>query len=300
MPDDHTKHKRAWLLPATQKSEFRKGLYIVSTPIGNLGDITIRALDTLQVADTVICEDTRITGKLLNYYGLKKKLIPYNDHNAQRQKAPILTKLQNNEMLVLVSDAGTPLISDPGYKLVQACLENKIFVTAVPGPNAPLTALQLSGLPTDKFCFLGFLPATATGRTKILQEWSSCQAPLIFFETARRLPKALHDIHTTLGNRRICIARELTKLYEEVCTSSVSDIIKSYEQDGYPKGELVLIIGTAESEDISEHTLKDLLKTALMTMRTKDAAESVASATGYSRKKLYTLALELEKNTDGE
>lgn len=292
MTSDPSEKPTNWLLPAKRKTGLRTGLYAVSTPVGNLGDITLRALDVLAAADLVVCEDTRVSGKLLSHYGLKKKLLPYNDHNADRQRGAILKKLKEGHSVVLISDAGTPLVSDPGYKLVRSCIEGGIPVTAIPGANAVLPALQLSGLPSDAFCFGGFLPAKQAARRAALSGWKNAAATLIFYETAPRLAKALADILETLGDREMAVAREMTKMFEEVRRGRVSGLLEFYSKEGPPKGEIVLVVGCAavvESSDDHEA----MLRAALKTSGTKQAAAAVAGATGKSRKELYALALRI-------
>ena len=199
---DHTNEKkRAWLLPALTKTKLSPGLYLVATPIGNLGDITVRALDTLAAADVVLCEDTRVSGKLMSAYGLSKKLMTYNDHATQDLRDKVVRMIGDGQVVALISDAGTPLISDPGYKLVQACQGGNVPVTTLPGANAPLSALQLSGMPSDAFCFIGFLPAKSMARQAMLRQWAHIEGTLIAFESAQRLQKTLADIKDELGAR---------------------------------------------------------------------------------------------------
>ncbi|MCF8496712.1 MAG: 16S rRNA (cytidine(1402)-2'-O)-methyltransferase [Alphaproteobacteria bacterium] len=288
-----TKKEAVWLLPASRKEDLRGGLYLTATPIGNLRDITIRALDTLAAADLVVCEDTRVTGKLLSHYGLKKSLIPYNDHNADRQRPAILRKLKEGQAVVLVSDSGTPLVSDPGYRLVRSCLEEGLAVTALPGANAPLTALQLSGLPSDSFCFLGFLPPRDKARRDVLEKWKAVETPLIVFETAPRLRAALQAINEVLGARDVAVVRELTKMYEEVLRGPVSELAGFYAEHGPPKGEIVLVIGPGESVAPSPEAVDGHLREALKTMGTKEAAAHVAALTGLPKKELYSRILNL-------
>lgn len=283
--------ERTWLLPESRKTAVRPGLYLVATPIGNLGDITLRALDTLAAADLVVCEDTRVTGKLLNYFGLSKKMLSYNDHNADKQRGGILERLKGGSIVAFVSDAGTPLISDPGYKLVKACLADNIPVTAAPGANSVLTALQLSGLPSDAFCFAGFLPTTDGARRKALARWKSVAASVIFFETGPRLLKTLQAILEEMGDREVAVARELTKLFEEMKRAVVSDLVQHYADP--PKGEIVLVVGPSRAVELQAQDIEKHLKAALKTMSTKEAAAFVAQATGRPRKELYAMALKL-------
>jgi 16S rRNA (cytidine1402-2'-O)-methyltransferase len=291
MSGQSNEKEQGWLLPPRKKS-MASGLYLVATPIGNLGDITLRALDVLAACERVICEDTRVTGKLLGYFGIKKPMLPYNDHNADRQRAAVMGMLREGAMVAFVSDAGMPLVSDPGYKLVRECVEAGITVTSVPGANAPLTALQLSALPSDAFCFIGFLPNKTAARKKVLNEWKSVQVSLIAFEAGPRLRDSLSDILDVLGDRDVAVARELTKLHEEVARGKISDLIVSY-RDAPPKGEIVLVIGCGTAAVMTEAEIKAALKAALKTLSTKEAAAHVAKISGKPRKEIYNLALAL-------
>ncbi|MGB4106523.1 MAG: 16S rRNA (cytidine(1402)-2'-O)-methyltransferase [Alphaproteobacteria bacterium] len=279
-----------WLLPPRRKNAVTPGLYLIATPIGNLGDITLRALDVLAACDRVICEDTRVSGKLLEHFGIKKPLLPYNDHNAAKQRGPVLQMLREGQKVAFISDAGTPLVSDPGYKLVRECISEGIMVTAIPGANAPLTALQLSGLPSDAFSFIGFLPPKSAARKKYLSEWKNAPGTLIAFETAPRLHDALKDIHEALGEREVAVARELTKLHEEIVRGNVSELIVRYE-GSEPKGEIVLVIGRGQAAAMDDDEIGVALKKALKSMSTKEAAAYVAEISGRPRKEIYSLAL---------
>lgn len=272
------------------------GLYLVATPIGNLRDITLRALDVLGAVDLIVCEDTRVTGKLLKAFGIEKKLMAYNDHNAARRRGPILETLGSGGRVALVSDAGMPLISDPGFKLVRDCLDLGLFVTTLPGANAPLAALQLSGLPSDKFSFLGFLPPKSEARRKVMNAWTEVPGTLIVFESGPRLIDSLSDMRELWGDRPAAVVREITKIYEESRRDSLSHLIAFYEEGGPPRGEIVVIAGPAAPKERSEDELASLLQEALETMGVKEAAAHVAAQTGESRKKLYELALAFKKN----
>jgi 16S rRNA (cytidine1402-2'-O)-methyltransferase len=269
------------------------GLYLVATPIGNLRDITLRALDVLQAAGLVVCEDTRVTGKLLSSFGLKKKLLPYNDHNAPRQRVKVLEAIAEGNAVAMVSDAGMPLVSDPGYKLVRECIDRGYAVTTVPGANAPLAALQLSGLPSDRFVFLGFLPPKSQARKKALAEWARTPATLILFETGPRLPESLADMASVLGARPAAVVREITKMFEEARRASLPDLAAHYEAQGQPKGEIVVVIGPPAEEQADEKTLAHQLRYALQTMSVRDAAAFVAEASGRPKKEVYEMALEI-------
>lgn len=272
------------------------GLYIVATPIGNLGDITIRAADVLRKAHLIAAEDTRVTAKLLHHLGVKVPMTSYHDHNADRVRPELLDKAR--EMVVaLVTDAGTPLISDPGYKLVRTAHELGIPVTTLPGPCAAVAAMTVAGLPTDRFLFAGFLPPKTAGRTKVLEELKPIRATLVFYETGPRLADTLSDIAAVLGNREVAIARELTKLHEEVRRGQAQDLAATLAQENPPKGEIVLVVGPPLEETFTAEDIEDRLKAALATMTVKEAARHVAAATGESRQELYKLALGLTGRT---
>ncbi|WP_119302483.1 16S rRNA (cytidine(1402)-2'-O)-methyltransferase [Dongia deserti] len=268
-------------------------LVLVATPIGNLGDITARALEGLKSADLIACEDSRVTSKLLQHAGIEKPLLPYHDHNAEMMRPKILARIAAGERVALVSDAGTPLISDPGYKLVQAAVEAGLPVTMLPGPSAPIMALALSGLPSDRFLFAGFLPSKSKARRDAIAEAARAPVTLIFFETAPRLIDSLQDLQAVLGDRRAAVARELTKLFEEVRRHRLSALIAHYEEAGPPKGEIVIVVGPPEEEGVSADDVDTLLRRALQSMSVKDAAATVAAATGTPKRTVYARALEI-------
>lgn len=277
------------------ETTFIKGLYLVATPIGNLGDISARAVDVLKSADLIACEDTRNTQKLLTLLGIGgKKLTAYHNFNAEKACPKILEHLQNDEMIALVSDAGTPLVSDPGYKLVRKCVDNGIYVTSVPGACAFLTALQLSGLPSHRFLFQGFLPSKTTARKKELTELSRVPATLIFYESPQRLEETLTDMLEILGNRFAAVVREITKKFEQTVCGTFTDLLDGYAQNGYPKGEIVIVVEPPATEKADPVEIDALLNQALLTMRVKDAAAFVAEQTGESKKDLYQRALDLQ------
>ncbi len=275
----------------------KPGLYLVPTPIGNLRDLTFRALDVLAGVDLIVCEDTRVTAKLLKAFGLKKSMRVYNDHATEKDRNAIVKIIEEGESVALVSDAGTPLVSDPGFKLVRQIIAQGHMVTSLPGPSAILPALQLSGLPSDAFSFVGFLPARSGPRKAILEKWKDRTGTLICFETGPRLEESLKDIKKVMGDRPAAIARELTKLYEEVRRGRLSDLIEDVSQNGAPKGEIVLVIGENKTEEISEDTIEGQLKAALKTLSVRDAADMVAQATGKPKKTIYQLALKLSGKT---
>ncbi len=273
-------------------------LYLVSTPIGNLGDLSDRARQTLQRVDLIACEDTRTTKQLLTLLGLKiPPLTAYHEHNADRAKDGLIEKMRAGADIALVSDAGTPLISDPGYKLVRACYENNISVTSVPGANAPLTALQLSGIASNAFCFGGFLPTKRTARQKYLKTFSAAPCTLIFYETANRLIDALADIADSLNNPFMAVVREMTKKFEEVKRGSATDLLAFYEQNGQPKGEIVLVIeNSPATQTLSDSEIDEQLTILLKTQSVKQAAQTLHTQTSLSKKELYTRALALKEN----
>lgn len=268
------------------------GLYIVATPIGNLRDISLRALDTLAAVDLIICEDTRVTAKLLQHYGINKPLKPYNDHNGAAVRPAILKELAHKSV-ALVSDAGTPLISDPGYQLVREAVEKHISITSLPGASSVMTALTLAALPSDRFLFAGFVPVKKGARVEMLTQLKAIPATLIFFERASRLSETLEDMQEILGSRPAVIARELTKLYEETLRGTLGELAKRLAAAPV-KGETVILVGASQAE-ASEAEIETALKKALETMRVKDAAEMVAGAYHLSKKDIYAKALTLKK-----
>ncbi len=267
------------------------GLYIVATPIGNLGDITLRAIEVLKGVAAVACEDTRVTGKLLNHLGISKRLLRYDDHADERMRDTLLD-LMRNEPVALVSDAGTPLISDPGYRLVNSAREEGIAVTSLPGASAAITAITLSGLPSDRFLFAGFLPNKAKARVDTLTELGSVPATLVFYEASPRLLDSLSAIDSALPGRKVAVARELTKKFEECRTGTPVELSQHYEAHP-PKGEIVLMIGPPGVKKASADDVEALLREALQTSSPSQAAASVARQTGADRKALYKRAVEL-------
>lgn len=275
------------------------GLYLVATPIGNLRDVTQRALDVLEAADLVVCEDTRVTGKLFEAYGLKKKMIPYNDHNADRQRGQVIEAVGAGRSVALVSDAGMPLISDPGYKLVRDCLDLGLMVTSVPGASATLTALQLSGLPSDRFSFIGFLPPKSAARKTVLREWMAVKTTLVMFETGPRLLASLADMGEVLGGRPLAVVREITKKFEEIKRGTAAELLASYD-GAPPKGEIVVVAGPPPETDAAADgdELDRQIRAALETMSVKDAAAFAAAATGLPKRQVYERALEIARESD--
>lgn len=280
------------------KNKFENGLYVTATPIGNLGDITLRALDLLREADLIACEDKRVSGKLLSYYDIKTPMISYHDHNAQVVMPKLINELQNGKIIALISDAGTPLISDPGYRLVNECQNEGIVVTSLPGASAILCALTNAGLPTNNFLFQGFLPPKMQARQKEIGKFSTVDASLIYYESPKRLLASLKDILSVLGNRETAICRELTKLYEEVRKDKISNLIEFYENKPSPKGEIVIVVSPPNKNEGQIDDLDAALKDALKTLTVKEAVAAVTYMTGKKRKEVYKRALEVSKDDE--
>jgi 16S rRNA (cytidine1402-2'-O)-methyltransferase len=278
---------------ALPQTELMPGLYLVATPIGNLGDISLRALAVLNGADRIFCEDTRVTGKLLARYGISTSLGAYHDHNAEQVRPAVLTALRRGERVALVSDAGTPLVSDPGYKLVRAALAKDLPVTAIPGPNAAVTALILSGLSPDAFLFAGFLPPRQAARRRALARWVAVEATLVFYESTPRLAESLADMAEVLGDREAAVARELTKLHEEVRRGRLADLAAHYRLAGPPRGEAVVVVGGPEHSEPDEAEVDQRLRSALAELGLREATAKLAAETGMPRGKLYRRALAL-------
>jgi 16S rRNA (cytidine1402-2'-O)-methyltransferase len=272
------------------------GLHLVATPIGNLRDITLRALETLAGANVIACEDTRVTRKLLEHYGIATPLTPYHEHNAASARPKLLARLAAGDSIALVSDAGTPLISDPGFKLVRAAQEAGHKVTALPGASAALAALVVAGLPTDRFFFEGFLPAKEGQRRARIAEIAHIPSSLILFETGPRLERALCDLAAGLGAREAAICRELTKLYEEVRRGDLVTLARDYANEPPPRGEIVVVIAppAVQAGTLDANTIDDMLRHALARASVKDAVGEVAAATGLPRREVYQRALALK------
>jgi len=276
------------------------GLYVVATPIGNLRDITLRALDTLAAADRVICEDTRLTGRLLTHFGLKRPLLPYHEHNAAEMRPKILALLREGKALALVSDAGTPLVSDPGFKLVTEAAAADLPMFTVPGPSSVTAALAIAGLPTDRFFFAGFLPAKRAARREALSGLRAIPATLVILEAPQRLAESLADMAEMLGPRPAAIARELTKIHEEVRRAPLPALAAAYAAEGAPKGELVVLVGAAldaaeaPAPEAIDAALTDALKSGLAL---KDAAAAIAALHGVPRRDVYARGLALKERS---
>lgn len=278
-------------IPKSKK--FDNGLYVTATPIGNLGDITIRALDLLKAADLIACEDKRVSGKLLSHYEIKTPMISYHDHNAKTVMPHIIGQLKQGKIVALISDAGTPLISDPGYKLVNQCQKEDITVTSLPGASAMLCAITTCGMASDNFLFAGFLPSKTTARKKELKKFSSLPATIIYYESPKRLLACLKDMREVLGNRRAAVCRELTKLYEEIQKNNLDDLILHYESRTTPKGEIVIIVEPSVEDQNPVDDLDGALSDAMEKLSLKEAVAAVTYMTGRKRKEVYSRALKL-------
>jgi 16S rRNA (cytidine1402-2'-O)-methyltransferase len=269
------------------------GLYLVATPIGNLSDVTLRALELLAGADVIACEDTRVTRKLTERYGIATPLTPYHEHNAAEARPKLLARLAEGQAVALVSDAGTPLISDPGYKLVRAACDAGHAVVALPGASAVLVALSVAGLPTNRFFFEGFLPVKQAGRQKRIAELAAIPATLVLFESGPRLGSALADLADGLGPRAAAICRELTKLHEEVRRGDLATLARDYAEGAETRGEIVIVVAPPADDDGQADDVDDLLRRALARVSVKDAVGEVALATGRPRREVYQRALAL-------
>jgi 16S rRNA (cytidine1402-2'-O)-methyltransferase len=270
------------------------GLYVTATPIGNAADITLRALTVLKDCDAIVAEDTRVTSRLLSIYGISRPLLVYNDHNAGSMRPKLLDRLRQGARLALVSDAGTPLVSDPGHRLVREARGLGLPVFPVPGPSAALAALSVAGVPSDRFFFAGFLPTKSGERRTALAALKAVPATLIFFESAQRLGDSLADMAEIFGPREAAVARELTKLHEEVRRGRLDQLAADYA-GAPPKGEIVVLVGPPEEAEAADTARIDALLThALPFMPVKAAANLVAEATGAARRAVYLRALALK------
>ncbi|MBV8747144.1 MAG: 16S rRNA (cytidine(1402)-2'-O)-methyltransferase [Xanthobacteraceae bacterium] len=274
------------------------GLYVVATPIGNLGDITLRALETLAAADLVACEDTRVTQKLLERYRIRAAMTPYHDHNATTARPAILRSLAAGEAVALVADAGTPLISDPGFKLVRAAQTAGHRIFAVPGASSLLAALCVAGLPTDRFYFAGFLPLKPSARSARIAEFATLPATIVLFEAGSRIAETLADLAERLGARDAVICRELTKLHQEVRPALLAEQATHYAGEVERRGEFVIVIGPPKDAPAEAADIDALLRSALATSSTKEAVDAVVGATGESRRYVYRRAIALKNNVE--
>jgi 16S rRNA (cytidine1402-2'-O)-methyltransferase len=280
--------------PPLSDKPLESGLYVVSTPIGNLRDITLRALDVLNQADLVLAEDTRVTAKLLNVYGLKARLERYDEHAAEAVRPRVLEALRGGARVALVSDAGTPLISDPGYRLAKAAAEQGSPVYPIPGASALLAALTGAGLPTDRFLFAGFPPPKSAGRRALFEALQAVRATLVFYEGGSRTADSLKDMAAVFGADRLaCVARELTKLHETFLRATLGELAAD-PRLADPKGEIVILVGPGEEAPASAEDADAALIEALGRMGPADAASEVSKALGLKRRDLYRRALELK------
>jgi 16S rRNA (cytidine1402-2'-O)-methyltransferase len=273
------------------------GLYLVATPIGNLGDITLRALATLARADALYCEDTRHSGRLFAHFSMTRTLRPYHEHNAERERPRILAELDAGKSVALISDAGTPLVSDPGYKLVRAALDAGHGVWSLPGPSAPLAALASAGLATDTFLFAGFLPAKQAARRARLAELKTVPATLVFFEAPSRLADCLADIGLVLGPRDAAVARELTKLHEEVRRGTPAELA-AWALEAAPRGEMVVLAGPPVVEAVSDEAIAAKLTPMLSVMSLSEAARAAADDLGVVKARVYDIGIALKRHAE--
>lgn len=270
-------------------------LYLIATPIGNLKDITLRALEVLKEVDIIACEDKRVSSKLLHHYGISKVLFSYHDHNADKVRPHLLSFLKEGKKVAYITDGGMPLISDPGFKLVRACQAENLSYTVLPGASAPLMALCLSGFSTDRFYFSGFLPSKSAARCSALEALKSLTVTLIFFESPKRIVSFLNDAQKVFGDREGAICREMTKLYEEIQRGPLSSLVQHYEAIP-PRGEIVVLIeGASSLSSLSEEELEAHLEKVLKTSSVKEAVEMVSKAFERSKREVYQRALSLKK-----
>ncbi len=285
---------------AEEREQPRPGLWVVATPIGHLGDLSPRARWVLAAADLVVCEDTRVTGRLLRHFGITARLRSYHEHNAPRVRPAILAELERGAVVVLVSDAGTPTIADPGYRLVREAHARGIPVRAVPGPSAVVAALSIAGLPTDRFFFQGFLPPRRARRRAVLAELARIPATLVIYEAPHRIAETLRDAAEVLGDREAALVREITKLHEECRRGRLGELAARIEAEGPPRGELVLVIAPpAEAAgEVDEAGLDAALREALARSSLRDAVAEVARRFDRSRREVYRRALALVGGRD--
>jgi 16S rRNA (cytidine1402-2'-O)-methyltransferase len=284
---------RALPTPALDDAPLAPGLYVVATPIGNLRDITLRALDVLAAADLVLAEDTRVTGKLLAAYGLSAKLARYDEHGAEQTRPRAMAALAEGKRVALVSDAGTPLVSDPGYRLVREAAAEGYPVFPIPGASALLAGLSAAGLPTDRFLFAGFPPPKSAARRTFLEELAGLRATLVFFEGGSRLAASLADMAAVFGDREAVVCRELTKLYETTYRGPLATLAADPKLDA-PKGEIVILVAPGRQTEATAADVDTALADALTRLRPAEAAAEVAKALGLPRRDLYRRAMSLK------
>jgi len=279
------------------KSQLKSGLTLLATPIGNSRDVTLRTLDALRDADAIACEDTRMARRLMDLHGIplgSRPLIAYHEHNAGQATPRLMALIEGGARVVYLSDAGTPIVADPGYRLAKAVIEKGEALSATPGPCAAVMALTLSGLPSDRFTFGGFSPNRSGQRQNFFREFEKASGTLIFYESPRRLAASLEDMEAVFGPREAAVARELSKAFEEVRRGSLSELAAHYAEAGAPKGEVVVLVGPAENTPPSAEALDDALRDALTDMSVKDAARTVSEALSLPRKQVYERALALK------
>ncbi|MFC5385066.1 16S rRNA (cytidine(1402)-2'-O)-methyltransferase [Aquamicrobium segne] len=295
-------HKRSFLIGQAEfpVQVLEPALYLVATPIGNLRDITIRALETLAAADVLVCEDTRVSRILLERYGIRRRTTAYHEHNAAEAGPKLIEALEAGKSVALISDAGTPLVSDPGYRLAGEALERGLRVVPVPGPSAALAALTISGLPSDAFLFAGFLPVKAGQRQSRLEQWRGVAATLIFFESPRRVAQTLASMVEVLGAaRKAAVCRELTKAFEEARHGSLQELATHYAQADAPKGEVVICVGPPIEEEAVPADIDALLMALSVEMPASKAAAEAARMTGQPKPDLYRRLLGLKESGGG-
>ncbi|MCB1379200.1 MAG: 16S rRNA (cytidine(1402)-2'-O)-methyltransferase [Alphaproteobacteria bacterium] len=299
-PESHT---RRYVIGSAsfEADSLAPGLYIVATPIGNLGDITIRALATMAAADAILCEDTRTTAKLLARFGMRVPLAPYHEHNAAKVRPGILARLRDGARIALVSDAGMPLVSDPGYRLVREAVDEGIAVTACPGPSSVLAGLALSGLPTDRFAFFGFVPQKAGDRRHLFAEMEGLRATLILFESPHRIAGTLAEIAAAFPGCEVAVARELTKIHEEVLRGSAADVAARLAERPAVKGEITLLIGPPPDTPPAPEQAEVVaaIRDALEAMSASNAAAEISRRFGLAKKQVYAQILAMKDAGDG-
>ena len=277
-----------------ENKKLKPGLYIISLPIGNSKDITIRAIEYLQSVDEIYCEDTRVTNKILSIYKIKKSLKNYHDHNGKKVRPQIIKKIKDGKTIALVSDAGTPLVSDPGYKLVSELKARDLYVTAAPGVSSPITALTLSGLPTNNFYFLGFLPFKNQSRKKLIEGIKNLKTTIIIFESSNKINKTLQDLINILGNREIAICREMTKKFEEIITGKISDVAQKIISKKL-KGEIVIVLYGDNKKD-QEINLDEIINSFEGEYRPSELAKIISDQTGFSKSIIYNKIIRLKED----
>lgn len=290
------------VLTALLGEPLEPGLHLVATPIGNLADVSLRALAVLANADLIAAEDTRHSRKLLSHYGIKGELTPYHEYNAAKERPKLLARMRAGAAVALISDAGTPLVSDPGYKLVREALEEGLYVTSIPGPSAALAALTSSGLPTDTFLFAGFLPVKGGPRRSRIEELKDVPATLLFYEAPQRLARSLADLAEILGSREAALAKELTKLHEGMARGTLATLAAMAAEAPDQKGEFVIVVApqSAEQAFAGDDAILAALETALKTESFRDAVRDVAEQFGAKRSRVYELGLSLSRGADEE